>query len=41
MDIDLDINSYNINELENLFGLSEKYDIPDVNNNELKLQKKW
>jgi hypothetical protein len=40
MDIDLDINSYNINELENLFGLSEKYDIPDVNNNELKLQKK-
>lgn len=40
MDIDLDVNNYNINELENLFGLSEKYDLLDVNNKELKLQKK-
>ena len=40
MDIDLDVNNYNINELENLFGLSEKYDLLDVNNKQLKLQKK-
>lgn len=41
MDIDLDVNNYNINELENLFGLSEKYDLLDVNNKELKLQKNY
>lgn len=40
MDIDLDVNNYDINELENLFGLSEKYDLLDVNNKQLKLQKK-
>ena len=40
MDIDLDLKNYNINELENLFGLSEKYDLLDVNNKQLKLQKK-
>lgn len=40
MDIDLDVKNYNINELENLFGLSEKYDLLDVNNKQLKLQKK-
>jgi len=40
MDIDLDVNNYNINELENLFGLSQKYDLLDVNDKELKLQKK-
>ena len=40
MDIDLDVNNYNIDELENLFGLSQKYDLLDVNDKELKLQKK-
>jgi hypothetical protein len=40
MDIDLDVKNYNIDELENLFGLSEQYHTLDVNNNELKLQKK-
>ena len=40
MDKDLDVKNYNINELENLFGLSEKYDLHDLNNKELILQKK-
>ena len=40
MNIDLDINNYNINELENLFGLSEQYNTTDVDTKELKLQKK-
>jgi len=40
MSIDLDVNNYNINELENLFGLSEQYNTSDVDSKELKLQKK-
>ena len=40
MNIDLDVNNYNITELENLFGLAEKYDSLDVNNQQLTLQKK-
>ena len=40
MDKDLDVKNYTINELENLFGLSEKYDLHDLNNKELILQTK-
>ena len=40
MNIDLDVNNYNITELENLFGLAQQYDILDVNNKESTLQKK-
>lgn len=40
MNIDLDVNNYNIQELENLFGLTELYNSVDVDDKELKLQKK-
>jgi len=40
MSLDLDIDNYNINELEKLFGLNQKYDTTDVNIKELKLKKK-
>ena len=40
MNIDLDINNYNINELENLFGLSQQYTTTDLDSKELRLQKK-
>jgi len=40
MSIDLDVNNYNINELENLFGLAEQYTTTDLDNKELRLQKK-
>lgn len=40
MSIDLDVNNYNINELENLFGLSQQYTTTDLDSKELRLQKK-
>ena len=40
MNIDLEINNYNIDELENLFGLSKQYNTTDIDNKELTLQKK-
>jgi hypothetical protein len=40
MSIDLDVNNYNINELENLFGLSQQYTTTDLDTKELRLQKK-
>jgi hypothetical protein len=40
MNLDLDINNYNINELEKLFGLNQNYNELDVNSKELKLKKK-
>jgi hypothetical protein len=40
MSLDLDINNYNINELEKLFGLNQNYSELDVNSKELKLRKK-
>jgi hypothetical protein len=40
MSLDLDVENYNINELEKLFGLNQKYDATDVNSKELKLKKK-
>lgn len=40
MNLDLDVENYNINELEKLFGLNQKYDATDVNSKELKLKKK-
>ena len=40
MNLDLDIENYNINELEKLFGLNQTYNEIDVNSKELKLKKK-
>ena len=40
MNLDLDIDNYNINELEKLFGLNQRYDATDVNSKEIKLKKK-
>ena len=40
MSLDLDIDNYNINELEKLFGLNQNYNELDLNSKELKLKTK-